>query len=353
MKEYGHLKSYEIILTAKSPLFIGSGMEYSKKEYYYDRAHGKVHIINIPAMLSMLYEKNLIDDYEDYILNSNYDLCRFFDKVKITKSELNDITEYTADVGDALVPDKSLAGIKQFVRDKNGRPYIPGSSLKGCLRTAILWKMITEDKSKFHIEQEAKMIEKYYLNKLKLNTEKWTNEVNDIMRSIMISDSEAISSDRIILTKKVDLSVHGKARDINVIREAIAPNTNVRLIMTIDSSIGSYIDIDFIRSAIREYGSYYYKSFQKFFRMPADSVQENFENCLILGGGSGYFGKNIVYPPLNWKEAVKQVSAIMAKNAKSHYHEMDVSLGISPRILKITKYQGASYHYGVCRIEIR
>jgi len=353
MKEYGHLKNYEIILTTKSPVFIGSGMEYSKKEYYYDRAHGKVHIINIPAMLSMLYEKKLIDAYENYILNSDYDLCQFFDMVKITESELNKITEYTANVGDALVQDKPLAGIKQFIRDKSGKPYIPGSSLKGCLRTAILWKMITENKKNFHINQDAKMIEKNYLNKLQLDTKKWTNAVNDIMRGIMISDSEAISSERIILTKKIDLSVHGKPKDIPIIREAIAPNTCVRLILTIDSSVIPCIDIDFIRTAIKEYGSYYYKTFQKFFRMPADSVQENFKNCLVLGGGSGYFGKNIVYPPLSRQEAVRRVAAIMANNADNHHHERDIALGISPRKLKITKYQGKSYHYGVCRIEIR
>jgi len=353
MKEYGHLKSYEIILIAKSPVFIGSGMEYSKKEYYYDRARGKVHIINIPAMLSMLYKKDLIDDYEDYILNSNYDLCRFFCIIKITENELNEITEYTANIGDALVPDKPLAGIKQFIRDKNGKPYIPGSSLKGCLRTAILWKMITEDKSKFDIEQDSKMIEKSYLNILQLNTEKWTNEVNDIMRGIIISDSETINPDRIILTKKVDLSVNGKPCDVNIIREAIAPGTSIRFTMTIDCSVGSYIDINYIKNAISEYGSYYYNTFLKSFRLPTDSVQESFENCLVLGGGSGYFGKNIVYPPYNKQEAVRIVSKIMAENAKDHFHEMDTSLGISPRKLKITRYQGRSYHYGVCRIEIR
>jgi len=353
MKEYGHLKSYEIILTAKSPVFIGSGIEYSKKEYYYDRARGRVHIINLPAMMSLLYDKKLINDYEDYILNTDYDLYRFFGKVKITESELNEITEYTANVGDALLPDKSLSGIKQFIRDKNGRPYIPGSSLKGSLRTAILWKMITEDKSRFDIEQTTKIIEKTYLNRLKLNTEKWTNEVNDIMRGIIISDSEAIDPDRIILTKKIDLSVNGIAKDINTIREAIAPNTVIRLIMTIDSSVSSYIDINYIRNAISEYGRYYYKTFQQSFRLPADYVQESFENCLVLGGGSGYFGKNIVYPPLIRQDAVRRVSVIMAENAKNHHHERDIVLGISPRMLKITKYQGRSYHYGVCRIEIR
>ena len=352
MKEHGHLKSYEIILTAKSPVFIGSGMEYNKKEYYYDRAHGKVHIINIPAMMSMLYKKNLINEYENYILNSDYDLCQFFRNVKITNNELDAITEYTADVGDALVADEPLAGIKQFIRDKKGNPYIPGSSIKGCLRTVILWKLITEDKSKFDINETGKVIEKKYIHTLNLNKEKWMNEVNDMMRGISISDSETINQDRIILTKKIDLSVNGVAKDINVIREAISPNTTVRFVMTIDTSVRSGIDIDFIRTAIKEYVIYYYKTFQKSFKLPADSVQENFENCIVLGGGSGYFGKNIVYPPLLRQEAVRRVSAIMASNAPAHRHERDISLGISPRKLKITKYQGRSYHYGVCRIEV-
>jgi len=353
MKEQGHLSSYEIILTAKSPVYIGSGTEYNKKEYYYDRAHNRVHIINMPALLSLLHKRNLADEYESYMLYADYDLCEFFRRIKITSSELNELTEYTADVGDALVANEPLAAINQFIRDAKGRPYIPGSSLKGCLRTAILWKMISEDKSKFSIDMDGKLIEKKYLNILNLMVDKPASEINDIMRGISISDSDAIDPNRIILTKKIDISVNGISKDINSIREAIAPNTTVRFIMTIDRSVPLCPDINYIRSAISEYGSFYNRTFQKSFHLPQNSVQESFDNCLVIGGGSGYFGKNIVYPALNKQEAVRTVAYIMTGNARTHNHERDIALGISPRKLKHTKYQNRSYHYGVCHIEIR
>ena len=353
MKVQGHLKTYEIILTTKSPVYIGSGTEYSKKEYYYDRIHGRVHILNIPAMIALLCKKGLVDDYENYMLNSRYDLYQFFSKAKIIGSDLDGITEYTADVGDALVQNRTLAGIRQFIRDYNGKPYIPGSSLKGSLRTVILWKMISEEKKELNSDLKTKDFEKLYLNKLKLNSRGPQDEINSLMRGISISDSEAIDSHRMILTRKVDLTVNGIKHEINTIREAISPMTTIRVIMTIDESIHSCIDIDFIKSAIKEYGRYYNETFQKSFHLPPDCTYESFEDCIVLGGGSGYFSKNIIYPLLGKPEAVKQVSAMMSRQFKAHRHERDIALGISPHMLKCTEYQDRIYHYGICKVSIQ
>jgi len=352
MKEQGHLKTYDIILTAKSPVFIGSGVEYNKKEYYYDRARGKVHIINIPSMISLLCSKNLVDEYENYMLTANYDLYQFFTKCKITASELDKITLYTVNVGNALVQNRTLAGIMQFIRDQNGRPYIPGSSLKGALRTVILQKLISEEKKEFAYKMQTKDFEKLYFNTLNLYVKKPNNEVNSIMRGISISDSEAIDPNRIILTRKTDFSVYGKNKEINNIREAISPNTTIHFTMTLDESIHSCLNIDFIRNAINEYGRYYNETYQKSFHLPSECIKESYENCIVLGGGSGYFGKNIMYPLLGKQEAVKQVSLIMQKNFRKHYHDRDIALGISPHMLKYTQYQNRYYHYGVCQVDI-
>ena len=351
MKKIGHLETHELILTTKSPVFIGSGAEYNKKEYYYDRAHGQVHFLNMPALMSLLINKGLIDQYESYMLNSNDDLYHFFLKAKISKQELSVITEYIAKVGDALIENKALAGIQQFIRDHNGRPYIPGSSLKGCLRTVILWKMIFDNKIDVPDNFQINDIENFYLHTLNLNTNT-QDLINSVMRSISISDGESIDPQRMILTKKIDVTVKGIKKDVPTIREAISPGTTTRFIMTIDKSISSGLDIDYIIKAIAEYGRYYNDTFQKSFSLPPESIRESFENCIVLGGGSGYFGKSIMYPLLGKAKAVKQVSAIMIHEYGNHHHEKDIALGISPHMLKHTKYQNRYYHYGVCQIAI-
>jgi CRISPR-associated protein Csm5 len=352
MNELGHLKIYHLKLTAKAPIFIGSGKEYNKKEYYYDRKCRRVNIINTSALFSLLVTRSLVDEYERYILNRpGDDLYRFFSDIQLSQKDIDDITEYTADVSDALAEEKSLSAIGQFIRDRQNRPYIPGSSVKGCMRTVLLWKLINSDRKSFDSFMKTKEMEAAYLNTVTLNRKKPSDEGNSIMRGISISDSEFIDNSRMILTKKVDRSTAGNKNTINTIREAIAPGTEIDFTLTLDEAV-SGLKVDFIREAIREYGEYYKKSFANSFRLPEDSEKESFQDCVVLGGGSGYFGKNIVYPLYSRTEAVRKVSKIMMDKFPKHHHERDIALGISPHMIKHTSYASKSYHYGVCKVEI-
>lgn len=355
MKEYAHLKTYDLVLTTRSPVFVGSGREYNKKEYYYDMPGRKVCFIDFSAMFQLLYSRDLINEYENYILKqSNTSLHHFFRDIKLTQADIEKITEYTADVSDALVEGKPLAKIQQFMRDAQHRPYIPGSSIKGCLRTAILWKLIRSNPLSFDGVGKTKILEKQYLNILNLNKRNEKDEVNSIMRGISISDSLSIDNRRMILTKKDDISTTGKKNTINIIREAVAPGTRIKFSMTIDESVKSNVDADFIRESIREYGQYYKETFADSFQNPENCEVEGFHDCIVLGGGSGYFGKNILYPLYGKKIAVGKVANIMQGRMYSanHHHEKDISLGISPHMIKHTQYKAKSYHYGVCQVEI-
>ena len=42
MTQQDHLQMFDLILTAWSPLFIGNGNRYTKKEYLHNRLNGKV-----------------------------------------------------------------------------------------------------------------------------------------------------------------------------------------------------------------------------------------------------------------------------------------------------------------------
>ena len=88
-----------------------------------------------------------------------------------------------------------------------------------------------------------------------------------------------------------------------------------------------------------------------------ESNKKDFESgFLVLGGGSGYFGKNIMYTRYGFDdrygldEGLKKVSAYMAENGQKNGN--DYELGISPHMLKLTKYNYKLYHMGICSVKL-
>jgi CRISPR-associated protein Csm5 len=373
MIKMNHLAKYQLVLTTRSPVFIGSGIEVTKKEYYYDHSKKHVHILNLEKFIRLIVDKELSDAYEAYVLRgaSRVYLADFLREHRINRAEIAAITDYIIDSADALPPEHSLKGIKLFMRNACQQPYIPGSSLKGALRTALLVKMLHEDgdKRKLNADQfwtatkdrpgdrnnakrAVEQIEENYINTLGLNRRNG-DAVNSLMRGISVSDSQPIRDiDAMILCVKNDLSITGNIKPLNVVRECLRPGVKVSFDLCLDSSILKKIDIDYIQSAIRDFGAYYAENFDSKFKKPVGAVAEKFQDTLILGGGAGFFSKTIVYALLGQTRGLKFVSDYMQNQFRQHKHEMDLETGISPHRLKHTAYRRQSYHYGVCGVEI-
>lgn len=69
MKSLGHLKSYDIQLTVQSPLFIGSGEKINKKEFIFLSNENKAIIIDLGRLVVFLNEKNLLEQYQYFLLD--------------------------------------------------------------------------------------------------------------------------------------------------------------------------------------------------------------------------------------------------------------------------------------------
>ncbi len=376
MIEMNHLAKYQLVLTVRSPVFAGSGLEVAKKEYYFDQRNKQVHILNLEKFIGLIVGKGLMDAYENYILRGawNVYLDGFFRDHNISRTEIEAITSYKIDSADALTPEHSLKEIKLFMRDSAQRPYIPGSSLKGALRTAILAKMLLDDSGKRdrnaglflsairdgrqpgdrnYAKKATEQVEEYYLHTLGLNKNKPKDAVNSVMRGVSVSDSLPVrDKDAMILCGKRDLSVAGLVKPINVVRECLRPGVKVFFDLCLDSSIPSGIDLNYIKEAIRDFGSYYAGSFDSRFKKPAGAAAEKFQNALILGGGAGFFSKTFAYELLGRAEGLKFVSNYMKNSFRLHKHEKDLETGISPHRLKYTVYRNQSWHFGVCGVEI-
>jgi len=349
-----HIESYTITLTTLSPVFIGSNILLRKTEYCYYPKIQKALFLDREKFFNFLVEKNLLDEYEKFIFSERGNLARFMQELGYGYDEMSKLMLYSTDAGDALDENRSLKDIHCFLRNKKNEAYIPGSSLKGALRTVILRKMISDEKYpnpiKMRDKRDGKMVEQYYLNSLNLKKKK-SDILNDIMRTISISDSGPIDNSNMTLCKKIDIAPSGAAKKINVVRECIRPGVKINFALTIDKSFGRFLSVGDIRSAVSAYSDYYNREYLSFFPNAKTGLISS--NSIILGGGSGYFSKNIVYPILGHDKAVSEIANYMKGRFRIHKHENDLRLGISPRMLKCTSHGNSLCQFGLCRVDIK
>ena len=362
MKTLDHLSSYDLYLVTKSPLHVGNGRSYTKTEYIFNPNTLDVGILDEYAFIRYLVENGLMDRYEKFILSDRGDkrLYPFLtQECGMTNKEIDSLIQYKLYAGYALDDTHTLKEVYSFVRDTNGKAYIPGSSLKGALRTVILQQMILSDGGSSSIDREIP--EGKYLNTLRCSLDRDTglpknDAVNSIMRGISISDSDIIPNSDFTISIKIDTDIHGYENAINLCRECVAPGVKIHFKLTLDSSVlHDTVTADTLRIAISEYGRYYEKTYVSHFERPKDDSGESYRNCIVLGGGAGFFSKSLAYPYLGEIKALKYVSDRLdyqfknrSKNGKS-----DTSLGISPHMLKYAEYKRLLYPYGVCEVIIK
>lgn len=364
MTENAHLQAFDLTLTTLSPLYVGSGNVLTKTEYLFNARTGMVRVLDIPNFLTFLAKQNLVEAYEQFILSGNTNLYGFLKDCGISSEEISNFCQYSVYVGDALDSQHTLKEIHTFQRNSFNQAYIPGSSVKGALRTAILCAMMEdEQKGKWPTfrDQAKKMaiLEGEYLNTLKLKKAKdgsFANDaVNSIMRGISVSDSLPISENAMILAGKYDANPLGEVKKLPLCRECIAPGTKISFRLTLDQSVlkGNWSAQDILHY-IQRFDSFYRDEYLAYFASPRESVSIPLSGCLILGGGSGFFAKNLIYPWFGGKDGLKITQQEMSQQFPKHGHKTDAErYQISPHMMKYTKYQGKLYPYGYCGVTIQ
>ncbi|MDR1834746.1 MAG: type III-A CRISPR-associated RAMP protein Csm5 [Fusobacteriaceae bacterium] len=370
-----------------TPLFIGSGKSIGKKEYAFSLKDKKVYIPDIKKLYEKLYEKKIAPAFIKYIQDPRADdLLAWLEQNKVKTSEFEECLSYVLDANDGIIKEKERYGnriveklankeIAAFLKDAYGNPYVPGSSVKGALRSIILHDSIAKNKAKFSSDAASitttisksslnprkdltsRSIESKILHKLNRPGTESKDMVNSVMSGLIVGDSAPLSVKDLILCQKVDLSApkinDGKASALNILRECIRPGTEIEVDLTIDTTIFPY-GIDDLRQMINAYNEDYQaiivSSFEK-------TDTPYVEKAFYLGGGTGYPLKTIMYSLYEKKEAVRNVSKILSvmfpkRPKRDHKHEQDVSIGISPHILKCTKLNGKLYEMGKCEISI-
>ncbi len=381
-----HLESFRLTLTALSPLFIGSGAELSKKEFIYNKTCKKAFVLDFPKLYACLNRRGLLDAFEGYMTDyRDKDLRDWLMKNGVQENEFAKFISYEVETGEAFGPTDNTVAFKQFIRDPYGLPYIPGSSLKGALRTALLSEMLKKDErtasktteqlmrlvpnltspdnttkryAMKDFERTAKSIEDEKINTLKFtkrgNPPDKGDMVNSVMRGIQISDSAPLDNTCLVLATKMDLGKSGQFKSLNLCRESLKPGTKVFFTVTLDKSVlkGSGIDKAFILAAARDFAAVQRKQYEKF-TLPSTADNTPCEDGaeLFLGGGAGFLSKTLLYSLApDDATGVKLTAAVLENKFRNHYHGKDVAKGVSPSKLKMTKYDGKYYLFGRCAV---
>lgn len=263
-------------LTTVGPVHIGNGNRLGKKDYFAEGA--SIAILDARAFSTRLNARQLAE-YIQFLSDASNraTLQDLFDR----HSDMRKIAErsiaYTIDSrldrarrGGYLYHD-----VAEFVKDSYGRPYVPGSSVKGMLRTALLAATIDGQQ-----EQYACLYDKNALTSGRRKD--WSHAcsriegsvfrgessrsgargaTNDILRYVSVADSTPLSTDDLVFAKKYDLFSKfddgrhkkdlGRASDedywegnsLDIYRESIKPGVSFEITVDIDERIDGYLGV--------------------------------------------------------------------------------------------------------------
>lgn len=363
------LKAYQVKLTTLGPVFVGSGKEYTKKEYVF-LPKNQIGILDTVKLYQFMKKRGLQLPFEDYVVNDNrQDLIQWLKYYKLDLSAIKPCIKYTMDMGDTVLQRGTKATVMEHMKDSFGMPYVPGSTIKGMLRTILMSYDITEDAERYdthkrklleelsrpvnkgnrntYLQKNSKQMEADAFCLLQREKTKPTDAVNDILSGMIVSDSKPLNPDRLILCQRIEQHVDGSAKTLNLLRECIRPGSEIEFMLTIDEDLCKY-SIETITMAIESFNVYYNECFLRAYQGVKPLQKDN----VYIGGGVGFVSKTVVYPLLDREDGIKAVQKIFenTKVPANHKHYKDAEIGVSPHILKCTKYEGQLLQMGLCKI---
>lgn len=260
------IRHYKVTLTADGTVHIGNGMKYGKNDYFV--VGKKIAVLDTRRFIRKLNEAQLAL-YRDYLAegNSRKGLQDLLNK----HSDLLHIAEscVTYETDTRLAKrrngDYQYLDVAEFVKDAYGCPYVPGSSTKGMLRTAIMTRAILNDQDRF-----SKLYDPNAGSKAVEQAIFGQDPQNNLMRFVSVSDSEPLEPSRLAFVKKYDKFAktddgrHKKqmgrisddqyyeGNELNIYRECLKPGTAIELTVDIDDRIDERLGFSLDTQGIAE-----------------------------------------------------------------------------------------------------
>lgn len=259
------IRRYILEITTVGPVHIGNGMRYGKKDYY---ANGnKIAVLDTRKFASRLNVQQM-GRYCEFLKDTNnkFDLQGFLKNNPDLAKIADESVAYRIDSPLATARRGSIQyhDVWEFVKDPYGNPYIPGSSIKGMLRTAILLNILLDGKE-YRALLDGALDKRRGADKVIMKKTLWKEQpdpcnqgvVNDILKYLSVADSSSLSTDDLVFVKKYDLFSKNDPADhklnmrnltlyegneLDVYRECLRPGTNISVEIAIDECIDSYLN---------------------------------------------------------------------------------------------------------------
>jgi len=358
------LEQYKVKIKTLSPVFIGSGESLTKKEYLYNPEEKKVIGLNFGKVFSEIKTGKESRELRNYFMKENKKgLQSFLDEKEICiKNEWIEF-EYSVDGAESVFADEKFRGIELCMKDAFGNPFIPGSSLKGAIRTALLKYKIHNGQDKLSndissiLEKPGEKYVKKELSRLSKKTEQKELLVNlsvnkkdgkpasyDVMKGFIISDSKSLSTKDLTICQKIDRKPNAEENSLPILRECIKPGTEVEFLLTIDRTYFKE-SIEIVKQSIQ----CAYKSLREWKEafLPNEAEEREKSTLLYLGGGVGYVSKTFTYDLLSKDDAKLVAKKTLPKPGKTgRYDDSFV-----PRTIKKTMMNGEYFDMGLCSVE--
>lgn len=402
----------KMCLKVVTPINIADGIVLGAKDYLYDSRRQKVYFLNLHQWHLFIYKHMLLEKYESYLANFR-DKQSLLEWLRMQGYDIDDVRTVITSEAQATVnlmdneKKKTLNDINRHIQQPDGSLYVPGSSIKGVFRTAILYKLLQKRqdiKSKYwcYIKQQVDIIEKLMkeerkprelqimpysvikkkkdqatkeidkliasleselLHALRLKDDKERNISNknavcSAMRGLQVSDTYASRNVQTAILQKVDggFDKFGKAspKKLPIFRECMLPEAELFFDVKIEKAVMNTIGINSVDDLLKATYSFFAAVTDLLQQAFGKEYQEAFQGVaagnMFLGGNTGFLSKTLLAMLAPDKDTAKNtIKVLLDKSFKTHKHLLRDKI-IAPRTLKCTNYNGKLMLMGVAEV---
>jgi CRISPR-associated RAMP protein, csm5 family len=377
----------QLSLTIVSPTNIGGPENLTTKDYMYNYDAGEVYLLNNYEWFRFLAHHNKLEEFElymqDEMIRPNGRTMYDWAKNAIGASQLTIDTLRSA-IGSIMKSSiynkgrkNSLNDITPQIRGANGDVYIPGSSIKGAIDSAIISHMLRNNKAfRSNVQRELrkvldvykrknarslfkdifKMVNLAILKHIHVLTNNEGKPFKGILasafRGISISDAMPMGVIKTEVLKKEDSCVEEDGtHDISVHRECILPNQQFSFTLTLDTAMTKEIgitSIDQVLDILQEDFDATHKLLASKFKKVSPSVFKALDSAnAYIGSNTGFIQKTIIMAAFtdDEKTGIDIIRAILDVNFQKAKHDSKDKF-MAPRAIKLVKWNGNYYEMG-------
>ena len=377
----------QLSLTIVTPTNIGGPEKLTTKDYMYNYDVGEVYLLNNYEWFRFLARHNKLAEFEIYMQNEmvrpNGRTMYDWAKNTIGASQLTKDVLGPA-IGSIMKSSiynegrkNSLNDITPQIRGANGEVYIPGSSIKGVIDSAIISHMLRNNKAfRSNVQRELrkvldvykrknarslfkdifKMVNQAIIKHIHVLTNNEGKPLKGILasafRGISVSDAMPMSAIQTEVLKKEDSCVdEDGTHEISVHRECILPNQKFSFTVTLDTAMTKEIGITSVNQVLeilQEDFDATHELLSSKFKKVSPSIFKALEPAnAYIGSNTGFIQKTIIMAAFtdNEETGIDIIRAILDVNFQKAKHASKDHF-MAPRAIKLVKWNGHYYEMG-------